>query len=169
MSNPRIYVACLSAYNNGFLHGLWVDLIQDLDDIHQEVRQMLQSSPMPDAEEWSIHDYENFDGFEISAYTSIERAHEIAEFLNKNGTIAGKLLQHFCGDVEDAQNALDNNAGEYHSLADFAESITEDTTSIPENLRYYIDYERMGQDMEMNGDIFTIKTDFEVVHVFWNS
>ena len=29
-------------------------------------------------------------------------------------------------------------------------------------------YERMGRDMELNGDIFTIKTGYQEVHIFWN-
>ncbi|WP_420812381.1 antirestriction protein ArdA [Nitrosomonas nitrosa] len=53
-------------------------------------------------------------------------------------------------------------------MADFADELTEDTTQIPENLAYYIDYERMGRDMELNGDIFTIETGYEEIHIFWN-
>ncbi|MCB0094432.1 MAG: antirestriction protein ArdA, partial [Caldilineaceae bacterium] len=56
----------------------------------------------------------------------------------------------------------------YANLADFAQELTEDTTKIPENLRYYIDYERMGRDMEMSGEIFTIEAAHDEVHVFWN-
>jgi len=41
----------------------------------------------------------------------------------------------------------------YKSLADYAEELTEGTVQIPENFVYYIDYERMGRDMEMSGDI----------------
>jgi len=29
----RIYVACLSTYNNGFLHGEWIDATLEIDDI----------------------------------------------------------------------------------------------------------------------------------------
>ena len=32
-SNPRIYVACLAAYNNGYLHGAWIDADQGADEI----------------------------------------------------------------------------------------------------------------------------------------
>jgi Antirestriction protein (ArdA) len=28
ITEPRIYVACLAAYNNGYLHGAWIDAIQ---------------------------------------------------------------------------------------------------------------------------------------------
>ena len=30
---PRIYVACLAAYNGGTLHGEWIDADQSADDI----------------------------------------------------------------------------------------------------------------------------------------
>ena len=60
----------------------------------------------------------------------------------------------------------------FHSLnkylADYVQELTEETTQIPENLTYYIDYERMGRDMEMSGDVFTVATGFEEIHIFWN-
>jgi len=31
---PRIYVACLAAYNSGKLHGEWIDASQTAEDIH---------------------------------------------------------------------------------------------------------------------------------------
>lgn len=33
MSTPRIYVACLASYNNGVLHGRWIDANQSADDL----------------------------------------------------------------------------------------------------------------------------------------
>ncbi|MEP0315093.1 MAG: antirestriction protein ArdA, partial [Hyphomonas sp.] len=51
---PRIYVACLAAYNNGCLHGRWI-AVTTPDEIMSEVRAMLADSPLPDAEEWAIH------------------------------------------------------------------------------------------------------------------
>ena len=57
----RIYVACLAAYNNGVLHGRWIDAARGEDHIWEETRAMLAASPIPDAEEWAIHDYEGFE------------------------------------------------------------------------------------------------------------
>ncbi|MEO0467721.1 MAG: antirestriction protein ArdA, partial [Pseudomonadota bacterium] len=51
---PRIYVACLAAYNNGRLHGRWIDAT-DPHEVWQQVSAMLAASPEPDAEEWAIH------------------------------------------------------------------------------------------------------------------
>ncbi|WP_350283788.1 antirestriction protein ArdA [Nitrosomonas sp.] len=79
------------------------------------------------------------------------------------------MLNYFGGDLEEARTAAEENyCGCYPSLADFAEELTEDTTQIPANLAYYIDYERMGRDMELNGDVFTLETGLEEVHIFWN-
>ena len=64
--------------------------------------------------------------------------------------------------------AEESYSGCYKSLADYAEELTEETTEIPEHLRFYIDYEKMGRDMEMSGDVYTIETGYEEVHIFWN-
>jgi len=65
-SNPRIYVACLAAYNKGYLHGVWIDADQDADQIRGEIAAMLACSPVEDAEEYAIHDYEGFESVSIS-------------------------------------------------------------------------------------------------------
>lgn len=50
MTSPRIYVACLASYNNGTLHGKWIDAAQDADDIQTEIRAMLRESKYPNVE-----------------------------------------------------------------------------------------------------------------------
>ena len=165
----RIYIADLSAYNNGKLHGVWINATDDLDDIQEQIKNMLAESPEPDAEEYAIHDYEGFDGYSLGEYEGIEAAHEIACFIDENPEIGGELLNNFGGDLEDARKALeDNYCGCYKSLADYAEELTEETTQIPESLAYYIDYEKMGRDMELGGEVCTIETGYEEVHIFWN-
>lgn len=61
----------------------------------------------------------------------------------------------------------ENYAGEYRSLAEFAQELTEQSVEIPESLQFYIDYERMARDLEVN-DVMTVETGFEQVHVFWS-
>ena len=165
---PRIYVAGLAAYVNGILHGAWID-VEDEDSLREAVRDILKTSPIPDSEEYAIHDYENFDGVTINEYDSFARVVEIAEFIRNCPDFGGKLLEYYGGDIEDAENALERYNGEYESLADFAEELTESTTQIPESLKYYIDYKSMARDMEMNGDVFTIETGYKEIHVFWNN
>ena len=164
----RIYVADLAAYNNGRLHGVWIDATEEMDDIWAQVNQMLKSSPEGFAEEYAIHDYEGFGGYRVSEYEGLESAHNVAVFIEEHGEIAGELLNNFGGDLEDAKKAIEENySGCYKSLAEYAEELTEQTAEVPENLAFYIDYERMGRDMELGGDVYTIETGFEEVHVFW--
>ncbi len=169
MSEPRIYVADLAAYNAGYLHGIWLDATDDLDSIQQQISTMLKASPVEDAEEIAIHDYEGFEGYSLSEYEGIDTAHTIACFIDEHENMGGELLNHFCGDIHEAQKAIDENyCGCFESLADYARQLTEDTTQIPSHLEFYIDYERMGRDMDMSGDIFTVETAFYEVHVFYN-
>lgn len=46
-TSPRIYVASLSDYNNGILHGAWIDAAQDVDTIREEIAAMLRESKHP--------------------------------------------------------------------------------------------------------------------------
>lgn len=39
------------------------------------------------------------------------------------------------------------------SATDYAQELIEETTDIPDNLRYYIDYEAIARDMKINGEI----------------
>ncbi|MEJ8561563.1 antirestriction protein ArdA [Yoonia sp. GPGPB17] len=163
----RVYVACLAAYNNGILHGCWIDAEQDADVIYDDVKAMLAASPMEDAEEWAIHDYEGFEGVQLSECEGFAAVSELAAFISEHGEIGGQLINHL-GSLDEAKKAIeDAYAGEYKSLAEFAEELTEQSTEIPENLRYYIDYEAMARDIEIN-DVFTIDTCSHKVHVFWS-
>lgn len=164
---PKIYVACLAAYNNGRLHGAWIDADQDAWAIYDEVKKMLASSPVADAEEWAIHDYEGFEGIRIEEYDGFDRVAEIAAFVVEHGKLGAEVFSYF-GSLEEAQSALtDQYAGQYDSLADFAQELTEETASVPETLRFYVDYERMARDMAIN-DVIAFETGFSEVHVFWN-
>ncbi len=112
--------------------------------------------------------YEGFEGAPISEWTSFKRIAELAQFIEEHGELGGKLLEHFCGDLEEASAALEDYSGEHKSLEYFAIELTEQTgPEIPKGLEPYIDYAAMGRDMEMSGDIFTIEACFQI-HVFWS-
>lgn len=167
MSEIRIYVACLAAYNNGKLHGRWIDATLGEDHMWSETRAMLAASPEPASEEWSIHDYEGFEGAPVSEWTSFAKISEMAEFIEEHEALGGKLVAHYGGDLADAKTALEHYRGQYESLEDYARQFTDDCgPKIPESLDFYIDYKSMGRDWEQSGDIFTIETDFNEIHIF---
>ena len=166
-TKPRIYVACLAAYNSGTLHGAWIDAGLGEDEVRGEIARMLAASPEPDAEEYAIHDYEGFEGATIEEYSGIGRVCELAGFIAEPGELGGAVLSHVGGDLDEARGALeDRYLGRYRSLADYLEGVTEETISVPDALRYYIDYEAMARDADINGDVFTIQLGHHEVHVF---
>lgn len=68
--DPRIYVACLAAYNRGCLYGAWIPVEDDEAAVWLQINAMLAASPIAGAEEWVIHDYEGFGGVELAEYAS---------------------------------------------------------------------------------------------------
>lgn len=170
--NPRIYVACLASYNAGHLYGKWIDATQNVDVIKSDIQSMLEYSKVYGAEEWAIHDYDDFyeAGSYLGEYPDLEDIVTIAELLKEHGKIVAKLVEHFSGDVEDVKRSLEENyAGCYESLADYAEEFCQSCYEIPKWCQYYINWKSMAEDWEMNGDIFSLETSFEEVHVFYNS
>lgn len=43
----RFYAACLASYNNGVLHGRWIDASDDVDAMQDEINAMLRESRFP--------------------------------------------------------------------------------------------------------------------------
>ena len=77
----------------------------------------------------------------LNEWECIERVTALAAFIEEHGELGAELVKH-CGDVDEAATAIEENyAGQYKTLADFAQELTEETTAIPQNLAYYINYE----------------------------
>ncbi|MDB2438772.1 antirestriction protein ArdA [Hellea sp.] len=162
----RIYVACLAAYNNGHLHGEWIN-VTDEASIWEAVQAMLFRSPIEEAEEWAIHDYEGFEGAEVGEYFTFANVVELAEYIGERGKLGAEVLNYYGGNIEDAKSRFDEYAGEYDSLADYAEELTEQTGEvIPQRLAPYIDYKAMAHDYEQSGDYLTFRVGGSV-HIFW--
>lgn len=165
-TKPRIYVACLAAYNNGILHGAWIDANQDAWAIYDGISRMLRASPITDAEEWAINDYEGFEGVRIAEYAGIDGVAEMAAFILEHGKLGAELVVHF-SDLKEAREAMeDRYHGAFSNLADYVQDVTEQCVTIPESLRFYIDWQAMARDAEMSGDVLTIQTAHDEVHVF---
>lgn len=147
---PRIYVACLSAYCSGRLHGTWINCDRNAENIWAEIQQMLSHSPEPDAEEWAIHDSENWQGIEIGEYEDIERIAELAEILVEHGAAFGAYCK-YCGSDVSSEEFTEHYMGEYKSEEDFVRDRWDDegklsqleTIGINED---YIDWEAITRD-----------------------
>lgn len=167
MTTPRIYVACLAAYNNGELHGAWIDAAQGEWAIETDIQTILASSPVRGAEEWAIHDYEGFEGCTVPEYAGVSLVARLARFVADHGAKGAAVLDYYGGDLEEAEEALSGRyMGCYATAADYIENFMAETMTIPESLRFYIDWQAMARDAELNGELFTIQTAHDELHVF---
>jgi hypothetical protein len=82
MSEIRGYFACLASYNNGRLHGVWVDLAQPVDDVWTEINTMLKQSREPGAEEWAMHDHERIPASLYSEHPDLDKLTAYAQFVD---------------------------------------------------------------------------------------
>jgi len=165
MDTPRIYVACLAAYNSGILYGEWIRADQTSDDIRDEIQTMLAASPIKGSEEWAIHSFEGFCDKTLSEYEDLDTVANLAEFIIKHGDLGGALLGEYS--VEEAEVLLeDHYHGAYDSEVDFTYTIFEDcyAGAIPENLMCYFDYVAFTRDLFMC-DYFSVEA-CNKMHVF---
>jgi len=174
-NSPAIYVACLAAYNNSYLHGMWLDADRDYEEVQEDINWMLSWSPVRDieeCEEWAIHDYENFEGIELSEYEDIETVCRLANAISEHGKAFALFYDAEC--LDDIDEAIDKFQdayyGEYKSEEDFAYELVEQCGWLDNKnpLHNYIDYERYARDLELSGDFYYIQCGFEEVHVFSN-
>ena len=164
----QIYVACLASYTSGILHGVWIDATQDAHDIWAAISRMLRASPVPHSDEWAIHCYDGFEGLYLSASEGLDSVAEKAAFIMEHGKLGAEIATYYGGDIGDAKRALSEHyAGQFESVSEFARSLTEDTMDVPDQLAFYIDYEKMGRDLA-NGDVIAIELGFEECHIFWS-
>lgn len=156
--SPRIYVACLAAYNNGKLHGAWIDADQEIEDIWTEIETMLQTSPESDAEEWAIHDYEDFCGLELSESENVDRVSALGQMIAKHGAAFALYAAHKGITAATEEQFLEDYCGESDSEEDYAETYFCENNEIPDYLEMYIDWERVAGDLFIN-DFFSASYD----------
>lgn len=155
---PKIYVACLAAYNDGFLHGAWVDATQGKDAIYDGIKSMLSDSPIPHSEEWAIHDFEDFGRISLSEYESISFICDLAEFIKKHGDLGLGLMEYYSS-ISCAEEAIENcYHGEHDDELSFASYLFDDCygCDVPDHIKYYIDYDAFCRDLFIS-DYFSIE------------
>ena len=162
-NEPRIYIACLASYNNGIMHGKWIDANQEESDLENEISKILISSPIDDAEEWAIHDYECFGGIKISEWETMDTISNVASGIDQHGELFAEAYEYM-GDIQDAKRMIEDRfIGLYDSLIDYAEE-TIDLSEVPEYLQSYINFNALARDMELDLIIFEVDNQLAIFH-----
>jgi len=123
---------------------------------------------VPASEEYAVHDFEGFEPFTISEYSSIEDVANIAALLSNvsNDDDLAKItfLQGLYDDLDILKDIVDDVSLFNGSRADYAEQLIDDCYSVPDFLVNYIDYDAMGRDFEINGELIEVERDLFVVN-----
>jgi antirestriction protein len=170
MTAPRIYVACLAAYNDGRLHGEWIDANQTADELHDAVQRILAASPEPGSEEWAIHDYEGFGELRVSEWESFERVSNIAAGIAEHGDAFSAWLAYDTSrDATDIQSFEDAYRGEWDSLRAYAENFADDIglyDAAEKSGSHYVvvDIDMLTRDLDV--ELYTAESDHHTVYVF---
>lgn len=172
-STPRIYVASLADYNAGRLLGRWINADQPIEDIYAEVNEMLKESKELIAEEWAIHDYEHFGTLQLCEFSDLASIAELTSLMREHGPVIPELVSYLGGlsELDQARHYMEYcHRGAFDSLADYAQDLIEDCyadslKALPDFIRYHIDFDGIGRDIELSGDIFTVVAN-GTLHVF---
>jgi antirestriction protein len=161
---PMIYVACLAAYNAGTLHGKWIAATLAADSLHQEVQEILKLSPEPFAEEWAIHDYEGFGDIRIHEYESLSEVSRLGLLVEEHGEAFAAYAAHVGTETATEESFQDAYRGHWDSELAYAQDLFDELYAheVPENLRFYIDYEAFSRDIFLDGHFSVRSSDFRV-------
>lgn len=158
----RAFITNLGKYNEGMLIGEWVNFPASDEELEAVLERIGINE---DYEEYFITDYEcNIDGVEIGEYTSLEEVNEMAETLEDIDEYDIEVIEALLSEGYSLEDAIDTKDdcmvwSNCYNMTDVAEQYCEECgilDSIPENLRYYFDYEAFGRDMRYEGHfVFT--------------
>lgn len=158
---PLIYVASLADYNAGRLHGEWMEAAQEPEELLAATEAMLDRSPEPVAEEWAIHDYEDFGACRLSEYESFETISRLAEGIQEHGPAFAAFAAQEEPEPERLDCFQECYRGAWESVEAYAEDWLEEVSAadvlgdIPEWLRPYVSLDVAGfaRDLQLGGDI----------------
>ena len=164
---PWIYVASLSDYNAGILHGRWIETCDDQEAMQEQINEMLRASPTTardgdKAEEWAIHDFEGFGPLRLGEYESLNTIARLAAGISEHGLAFAAWADDLGITEADQLDRFEElYRGEWDSAEDYAEQLLDDmgaTTAIdelPEWLQCYVELDVAGfaRDLQIGGDI----------------
>lgn len=164
-NNIEIYVANLAAYNAGILKGEWFRLPMRMEEIFFAIfdEDELDDKGAPHSD-WAIHDY--VAPFRIHEMDDIEDLNEIAERFETLSDDEVKTV----GEIYDAgiavslMDAADKIEdcifySDCDNMGDVAYDHHENTgllNEVPEPFERYIDWDKLGRDMEIEGQFFEL-------------
>jgi antirestriction protein len=162
---PKVWIASLSDYSVGHLHGAWAEADQEEEGLWNDINEVLRTSPTPGAEEWAIFDYEDFGPLRLAEYESVERITRLGRGIGEHGE-AFAAFAHFLSDEDEMLGQFEDcYLGEWESAEAYVDELVDDLgidrlldEHVPESWRPYVrvDSEGLARDMQIEGSLLAI-------------
>lgn len=166
---PRIWAASLADYNNGILHGAWIEAARKPEEIQADITAMLAASPRTartgePAEEWAIHDQDGFGPLHIDEHENLRWISSVGKGIAQHG-LAFAAYAEVVEDEELLASFDQEYLGHYDSLHAYLEQTINDLgydrildEVVPPKLRPYvkIDIDATARDLQFGGDLHVL-------------
>ena len=162
-----IYVASLADYNAGKHHGENLDLESfgfDYEDVEAEIQLILKASREPFAEEWAIHSFDGFKGYQVGESQPIEEVCAIAEGISEHGEKMAMYLEEDHTRTPDKFN--DHYIGAHKDESEYAQEYASSSgAEIEGYFAQFIDWQAVGEDLLQDSEVHSSK-EKDVIYVF---
>jgi antirestriction protein len=166
--SPKVYIADLTAYNNGQLIGKWFDLTDysDGSELMQDIQKMLDEQTKKDKfgdvhEEYAVHDFENFPREFYSEYMGEADFDKLISLINdaEDSNLPFDVIAKAMADLgkDEVSEVVEAYFGSVpasmgNEWRDFAYEYVDMVGGISgvSNADYYFDYESFGSDERIN-------------------
>lgn len=158
-----IYVSTFRKYNDGNLFGAWLDP----EDYTCKQDFMEACAELHDDEADPEYMFQDHEGVPDSMISESHIDEELWNFLACSADEGAKLAYMECFGNWNESDFNDRYYGQYRDWKQMAEELLDSTgalDAIPENLRYYFDYDAYARDMRLGGDMCEHEG-----HFFWNN
>lgn len=157
-----VYIANLGAYNCGIMHGSWLKLPAEPEEIEETMQQVFSGRYSWDYDrEYAIHDYAL--PFRVDEYEGIERVNELLERLEnkmqQNG-ISREVISYLADHMDSIDDVLSSIEEEririFYNCESKGDACYEwheecGLVNIPDELLSYFDFDSYARDLSYNG------------------
>lgn len=161
---PRVWIGSLADYNNGSLHGEWMNADVDEAELIERIHAMLARGEEQPAEEWMIFDYDNFAGFTVGEWEDLDTLTRVARGIAEHGPAFATLAELHGGTPDVLDRFGEIFLGTYDSREAWAQSVVDDfeverliehDLDVPDWLKAHIriDLNGIAHDLAISGDV----------------
>ena len=168
-TNIMVFVQCTESLKHGIIHGVWLDLTLDLEDLKMQIADMLAASLFANKTHWCFTYFESplllrF----LDSSRTLKHLHEMACFIEQfqEGNFGAQLLDRYWGNVEEAKDTIENQyMGDFKNIADFVTTYLKAHTKTPQCVIDTVNTKKLWEDWRKD-KFFVISTPPHGVQIF---